>query len=89
MTEHIEGEGFKECLNEDCKICGHDFNQHVLVATLHTPEHGGLIFCPVPGCMCESTWSLQDCELPYIPDDETVASLRAMVQDPDNQDDDC
>lgn len=86
MTEHIEGEEFVDCMNEDCKICGHPFNPHVLVATLYSPEHGGLIFCPVPECECQSTWSLEGRELPYIPDDDTVAGLRALVQNPEHQD---
>lgn len=83
MSEHIEGDGFEASLDEDCQTCGHAFNPHVLVATLYSPEHGGMIFCPEPGCDCESTWSLEDRELPYIPDDETVAGLRSMVQSPD------
>lgn len=84
MTEHIEGEEVVDPPNDDCKICGHPFNPHALVATLHSPEHGGLIFCPEKDCMCESTWSLQDHEPPYIPDDEAVAALRAMVQNGDH-----
>lgn len=81
MAEHLEGNEFVEALDENCSLCDHPFNKHVLVATLHSPEHGGLIFCPEAGCPCESTWSLQDNPLPYIPDDETVAGLRAMVQE--------
>lgn len=80
MTEHIEGAEFVEMMDENCDICGHPFNPHVLVATLYSPEHGGLIFCPETNCDCESTWSPQGRELPYIPDDETRAELRAMVQ---------
>lgn len=87
MTEHISGDSFVEAMNEDCKLCGHPFNPHVLVATMHTPEHGGLIFCPEPGCLCESTWSLENRELPYIPDPDTVTGLRAMIQEPEDAND--
>lgn len=87
MADHLEGKEFQECMDDDCAICGHPFNPHVLVATLHTPEHGGLIFCPEPGCLCESTWSLEGRERPYIPDAETVAGLRALAQAPENAED--
>ena len=87
MVDHLEGNGIQDQMGDDCGICGHPFNPHVLVATLHSPEHGGLIFCPEFGCMCESTWSLEGRELPYIPDAETVAELRAMVQEPDDAED--
>jgi hypothetical protein len=89
MTEHIDGEELRECLDDDCATCGHPFNPHVLVATLYTPEHGGLIFCPEPGCDCEATWSIRDNELPYIPDEETVAGLRALAQNLNKNDGDC
>lgn len=79
----IEGEEFQDCLNEDCKTCGHPFNTHILVATMVTPQHGGLIFCPEPGCPCESTWSLDGEPDPYIPDADTIAHLRAIAQQPE------
>lgn len=82
------GKPFQELLGEPCGICDHLFNDHVLVATLYSAEHGGLIFCPDPGCQCESTWTIDDRELPYIPDPETVAGLRALVQEQANEEPD-
>lgn len=50
------------------------------MATMITADHGGFIFCNVPGCQCESTWSIEDGPMPYIPDDDTKEELRAMAQ---------
>lgn len=73
-------------LNEDCERCGHPWNPHVLVATLYSPQHGGLIFCDQPGCMCQTTWSVDGHEGPYIPPPEEVEDLRLLAQSPDVDD---
>lgn len=67
-------------LDGDCTVCGHPFNPHVLVATLYTPELGGLIFCDQPGCQCQTTWSIEGESEPYIPDDDEVEHLREIAQ---------
>lgn len=72
--------------DEPCETCEHQWGPHVLIATMVTPEHGGLIFCNVPGCKCQTTWSIDDEPLPYIPDDETVEELRALAQTDEDAD---
>lgn len=80
MSGHHLGEDIERSLDQDCTICGHDFNPHVLIATMNTPELGGLVFCQELGCRCESTWSYEGELMPYIPDDETIEYLRALAQ---------
>lgn len=63
-----------------CSKCQHAFGPHILMATMISPDHGGMIFCHVPGCLCESTWSIEGEPLPYIPDPETVEHLRQLAQ---------
>jgi hypothetical protein len=67
----------------NCTKCTHAFGRHVLMATMISPEHGGLIFCDRLGCLCQSTWSLEDEPMPYIPDEGEIAQLRALAQSPD------
>lgn len=76
--------------NDDCIECGHAWGPHVLMATMITAEHGGIIFCDQLGCLCETTWSIEDAPLPYIPDDDAKAELRALAQsdDPESPDED-
>jgi hypothetical protein len=69
-----------EQLTEPCDLCGHDWNPHVLVATMYSAEHGGLILCDQLGCDCESTWSIEGREGPYIPSPDEVQDLRLLVQ---------
>ena len=85
MDERPESVPVEERLGRTCDECGHNFDEHHLVATMHSAQHGGLIFCHLQGCLCEMTWSVDDLERPYIPDAETVAQLRALVQNPDNE----
>lgn len=69
--------------DEPCSHCGHMWGPHVLIATMFTPEHGGMMFCNQPGCNCQTTWSVEDNLLPWIPDTEEIERLRAIAQDPD------
>lgn len=66
-----------------CATCNHAFGPHVLMATMFTPEHGGLIFCNIPGCRCQSPWSIEGAPMPYIPDDAEVDHLRRLAQNED------
>lgn len=75
----------------NCEKCSHPFGPHVLMATMITADHGGMIFCHLPGCKCQSTWSIEGQPMPYIPDEETVAELRRIAQsdeEPESPDDD-
>lgn len=74
---------------EACTRCGCPAGPHNLVTTGPDPLHGGVILCPTPGCDCYATWSVSASvrelhpeipEHPRIPDQEEIASLRAMVQ---------
>lgn len=50
------GESFDD---EDgkCKMCGHNFNEHLLIASnKNNLEEGGIMQCPVVGCKCQTTW---------------------------------
>lgn len=71
-------------LGESCPRCGHEFSPHMLVATLVSPQLGGLIFCQEPGCMCQDTWKLRGEPEPYFPDGDTVEHLRAFAQETEN-----
>lgn len=67
----------------NCVKCGHRFGPHILMATMITADHGGLIFCQTLGCLCQSTWSLDGEPMPYIPDEGTIVELRAIAQSDD------
>jgi hypothetical protein len=41
-----------------CEICGHPFNDH-RVCGYGAPPTEGWITCPVEGCECHATWSLE------------------------------
>ena len=43
---------------ELCDQCGHDFNAHLVKASMDTPSEGWME-CPVDGCECHRTWSLE------------------------------
>lgn len=45
-------------LPELCPTCGHDFDQHLVVAEFLDPTKGGTISCPVEDCACYLTWSV-------------------------------
>jgi hypothetical protein len=42
---------------EACAQCGHDFNTHLLKGYGNPPTEGWME-CPVEGCKCEKTWSM-------------------------------
>lgn len=46
-------------VEDPCDICGHDFNTH-LVKGYGEPPTEGWMECPVDGCECERTWSLDE-----------------------------
>ncbi|GEM_PF-6038547 len=57
-------------MSDLCEHCGHANGPHILSATLYAivqceggPKEipaGGHTYCPVPGCECHGTWSIQD-----------------------------
>lgn len=79
----MDDEAVKVEPGDVCDRCGHPFDPHVLVATMFDPKYGGLIFCDQLGCMCETTWSLEDGDMPYYPAPDEVEKLRAVVQKAD------
>lgn len=74
-----------EAMAEVHSGCGHPFDEHVLYATGSTPMDGGVMLCPVQGCMCFSTWSA-----PFVkeskrtdirvPDVDELAAMREVLQ---------
>ncbi len=56
--------------DELCKICGHLFNAHRLLG-YGSPPTEGWMECPVEGCDCRRTWSLEP---------EVAAQVRAYAQ---------
>lgn len=68
---------------ETCDRCEHEWDPHVLIPTMQDPMLGGLIFCHIPGCPCQTTWSIDDNPMPYIPDDSEVDRLRLIAQTAD------
>lgn len=67
----------------ECEKCGHAYGPHVLVATMNLPELGGLVFCNILGCRCQSTWSVEGQPMPWVPPDEDIELLRHLAQDDD------
>jgi hypothetical protein len=67
---------------ELCRQCGHPFDDHAMVPTTEDELAGGVILCPAKDCQCFATWAVtaaQPRQL-YIPDDATVARIRAIIQ---------
>ena len=50
-TKSVPGE------DELCKQCGHLFNPHRLLGYGNPPTEGWME-CPVEGCTCKMTWSM-------------------------------
>jgi hypothetical protein len=42
-----------------CPHCGHPEGDHIMWADVPYPTDGW-VTCPVPGCDCRSTWSVND-----------------------------
>jgi hypothetical protein len=57
MTGPVKGE------DELCRQCGHPFNPHRLLGYGNPPTEGWTE-CPVEGCACRMTWSMD----PKAPD---------------------
>ena len=70
-----------------CDKCPHDSDNHVLVATKdNNPMFGGVILCPIEGCECYATWSVDPAmggagrEGLTVPDRFERARLREYIQ---------
>lgn len=48
-----------------CAQCGHPSGPHLLHAELPYPTDGWMT-CPVPGCECYSTWSVDEASRPAL-----------------------
>lgn len=66
-------------MNKDCVQCRHPFDPHALI-TADDPLAGGFILCPVRGCECFTTWSVQNLPRPTDIDPELVLWARAQLQ---------
>lgn len=71
-----------ETTPELCAQCGHEFDPHVLVTTSEDAVDGGVMLCPVPGCLCWATWGYQKNPTKRVPDEAEIAALRADIQKP-------
>ena len=49
----------EEQAKELCLQCGHLWNDHLIKTTADPPTHGWME-CPVEGCKCYFTWSLDE-----------------------------
>lgn len=69
---------------ESCAQCGHPSGPHAVVATTGDPKEGGVMLCPVKGCMCYATWALPQLggsrDTVRVPDERELAEIRRMVQ---------
>ncbi len=51
---------------ELCKICNHLWDDHLLKGKMPNPVEGWME-CPVEGCTCRRTWSIDPKYLPPAP----------------------
>lgn len=63
-----------------CAQCGHPFGVHSIVSLTGDLGDGGITLCPVPGCRCLSTWSMQGRLAPAPPPDEQIEAIRGRLQ---------
>jgi hypothetical protein len=53
--------------NGNCRLCGHPFNPHLVIAFDVTDfSKGGEIRCPVPGCDCFRTLDFDFTKSPHV-----------------------
>jgi hypothetical protein len=48
-----------------CSLCGHSFDAHLLKGYGEMPLEGWME-CPVEGCECHRTWSVDEASLPEM-----------------------
>jgi hypothetical protein len=63
---------------DTCPQCGHAFDPHTLLAV--DPRLGGIVLCPVKGCQCYSTFSVNEHAASALPDRWEVEALRERLQ---------
>jgi hypothetical protein len=67
----------------ECEQCGDPLDDHAMIPTAGDPREGGVMLCPVPGCLCLATWSVppfSERGAVLVPDLEELAAMRAFVQ---------
>lgn len=75
MTEHDPAACDDE--NGNCKVCGHPFNPHLIIAyDGNDLTKGGEMRCQVPDCNCFHTLSFD------ISNKEWVKKLHALLEPP-------
>ena len=63
--------------SEKCKVCGHPFNPHVVIAyDVNDLAKGGEMRCPVEGCDCLQTLSFD------LSDKEWTKRLDSLLKRP-------
>jgi len=45
--------------SDKCDVCPHPKDDHILLG-IRNPPQKGIMFCPVEGCECSSTWSIAE-----------------------------
>lgn len=71
--------------DDPCARCGHPTGPHALIATLGNehgqvdPMKGGIMLCPVTGCMCYGTWGAAGRPAERIPPQDETDEIRRMI----------
>ncbi len=63
-----------------CWTCDHLYGDHVTMTLKKDPKYGGVIICPVGGCMCATPWAVEGREAPPLPDVSTLLGMFQYVQ---------
>jgi len=67
---------------DPCWQCADPFDPHAMIPTGQTNMDGGIILCPVKGCLCLLTWGTKNrpADAVAVPNDTIITALRKQLQ---------